>query len=120
MNEKLIFVRPWWGRMAATDLLFDVEREEVISAESVTDGSLAYRQYRESCPIHGCECIRKRYARTATPFARGAADPRSLEAGGRFLPGSCEGRTQPARCIVAVTRSRRVADDMLGPAGLCR
>lgn len=60
VNEKLIFMRPWWSRRVATDLLFDVEREEVIYTESVTDGSLAYRQYRQSCPIHGCECIRKR------------------------------------------------------------
>ena len=60
LNEKLILMRPWWGRMAATDLIFDVEREKMIYAESVTDGTIAYRQYLESCPIHGCECIRKR------------------------------------------------------------
>lgn len=60
LNEKLILMRPWWGRMAATDLVFDVEREKIIYAESLTDGTLAYQQYRESCPVHGCECIKKR------------------------------------------------------------
>ena len=60
ISEKLIFMRTWWGRIAAADLIFDVEREEFIYAEAVTDGHLAYQQYRESCPIHGCACIRKR------------------------------------------------------------
>ena len=60
LNEKLIFMRPWWGRIAATDLIFDVEREEMIYAESVTDATVAYQQYQESCPIHGCQCIKKR------------------------------------------------------------
>lgn len=60
LNEKLILMRPWWGRIAATDLVFDVEREKIIYAESLTDGTLAYQQYHESCPIHGCECIKKR------------------------------------------------------------
>lgn len=60
VNEKLIFMRPWWGRIAATDLIFDVEREEIIYAEPVSDGTLAHQQYLESCPIHGCECIEKK------------------------------------------------------------
>ena len=60
LNEKLILMRPWWGRMAATDIVFDVEREKVIYTESVTDGTLAFQQYRESCPLHGCECIKKK------------------------------------------------------------
>lgn len=43
ISEKLILMRPWWGRIAATDLIFDVEREKFIYAEAVTDGHLAYR-----------------------------------------------------------------------------
>jgi len=60
LNEKLIFMRAWWGRIAATDLIFDVEREKVIHAEWLTDGSLARQQYLESCPIHGCTCVKKK------------------------------------------------------------
>lgn len=60
LNEKLIFMRPWWGRIAATDLIFDVEREKIVYAEWVTDGSLARQQYLESCPIHGCTCVKKK------------------------------------------------------------
>ena len=60
INEKLLFMRPWWGRIAATDLIYDVEAEKVIYAESVTDAYLAYQQFRESCPLLGCECIKKK------------------------------------------------------------
>jgi len=59
INEKLLFLRPWWGRIAATDLIFDVETEQFIYEESVTYGGIAFNQYKESCPIHGCECIKK-------------------------------------------------------------
>ena len=60
VNEKLLFMRPWWGRIAATDLIYDVEAEKVIYAEAVTDAYLAYQQFRESCPLLGCECIKKK------------------------------------------------------------
>jgi len=60
INEKLLFMRPWWGRIAATDLIYDVEAEKVIYAESVTDAYLAFQQFRESCPLLGCECIKKK------------------------------------------------------------
>lgn len=59
INEKLLFLRPWWGRIAGTDIIFDVEKEKIIYAETVRDGSLAYQQYRESCPQFGCVCIKK-------------------------------------------------------------
>jgi hypothetical protein len=57
INEKLIFMRPWWGRIAATDIIYDVEQEEVVYAESVTAGWQAYQQYQESCRRTGCQCI---------------------------------------------------------------
>jgi len=60
INEKLLFLRPWWGRIAATDLIYDVEAEKVIHSEGVMDAYLAYLQYRESCPLMGCECIKKK------------------------------------------------------------
>jgi len=60
INEKLLFMRPWWGRIAATDLIYDVEAEKVVYAEGVTDAYLAYQQFRQSCPLVGCECIKKK------------------------------------------------------------
>jgi hypothetical protein len=60
VNEKLLFLRPWWGRILGTDLIYDVETEKIVYDETVTDGYLAYQQFRESCPMHGCQCIKKK------------------------------------------------------------
>jgi hypothetical protein len=60
ISEKLLFMRPWWGRIAATDLIYDVEAEKVVYSENLTDGYLAYQQFRESCLLVGCECIKKK------------------------------------------------------------
>ncbi len=59
VNEKLIFLRAWWGRRSATDLIFDVEKEQFLYSETVTDGTLALQQFKDSCPLLGCTCIKK-------------------------------------------------------------
>ncbi|MGR8932608.1 MAG: hypothetical protein ACU836_18455, partial [Gammaproteobacteria bacterium] len=59
VSEKLIFIRAWWGRIAATDFIFDVEKEKIVYSEGVTDATQARQQYLESCPTHGCQCIKK-------------------------------------------------------------
>jgi hypothetical protein len=60
INEKLLYLRPWWGRVAATDLVFDVEKERVLLAESTHDGATAMEQSRDMCPrLGGCQCIPK-------------------------------------------------------------
>jgi len=33
LNEKLLFVRVWWGRIASSDLVLDVERAALLYAE---------------------------------------------------------------------------------------
>lgn len=35
VSEKLIFLRPWWGRIVASDLIFDVEAEAFVYEEAV-------------------------------------------------------------------------------------
>jgi hypothetical protein len=60
VNEKLLFMRPWWGRILGTDLIYDVEAERIVYVETVTDGYLAYQQFRESCPMVGCDCIKRK------------------------------------------------------------
>jgi hypothetical protein len=60
INEKLIFFRGWWGRIEATDFIFDVEKEKIIYSEGVTDAYQAHQQYLESCATHGCQCIKKK------------------------------------------------------------
>ncbi len=37
INEKLIFITVWWGRIAATDIIYDVEKEKVIYLEGKRD-----------------------------------------------------------------------------------
>ena len=60
INEKLLFMRPWWGKIVGTDIIYDVEKEKIIYAETVTDGGMAYYQFKENCPQQGCECIKKK------------------------------------------------------------
>jgi hypothetical protein len=60
INERLLYMRIWWGRVAATDLVFDVEKESVVHAESVHWGQDVFEQYRETCALHGgCQCVKK-------------------------------------------------------------
>jgi len=48
INEKLLFVRVWWGRILGSDFIFDVERNEIRSKEMVMDGGILFRQYKAS------------------------------------------------------------------------
>ena len=59
INEKLLFMRPWWGRIVGTDIIYDVEKETIVYAETVNDGYIAHQQFLENCPINGCDCIKK-------------------------------------------------------------
>ena len=60
INEKLLFVRVWVGRLGATDLIIDVEAETIIHSESLRDGHLAMSQYKAQCTTdrEGCTCVR--------------------------------------------------------------
>lgn len=60
INERMLYIRVWWGRVAATDLVFDVEKERVVHAESVHWGQNDFEQYRDMCALHGgCQCVKK-------------------------------------------------------------
>jgi hypothetical protein len=60
LNEKLLYLRVWWGRVAATDLFFDVEQARVVLAQSVHDGADAMQQYQEGCRrMGGCQCVQR-------------------------------------------------------------
>lgn len=47
INEKLVFVRVWWGRIAGTDLVIDAEREAILLEDAVYEGSQPFRQFRQ-------------------------------------------------------------------------
>lgn len=59
INEKLLFIQPWWGRIAATDIIYDVEKEKVVYVEDLADGHIAFDQFQKSCAqVGGCKCIK--------------------------------------------------------------
>jgi hypothetical protein len=48
VNEKLLRIRVWWGRICGTDLIVDVEREQIIYKEMVWGGAIAFEQFQEA------------------------------------------------------------------------
>jgi hypothetical protein len=60
INEKLLYLRPWWGRIAATDIIYDVEKEEIVLTETAMYGTNLMEQAQASCrALGGCECVEK-------------------------------------------------------------
>lgn len=58
INEKLVSGRVWWGHIAATDFIFDVEAEVFVWHESATESTIAMDQFHSDCPrLGGCTCI---------------------------------------------------------------
>ena len=47
INEKLLFMRIWLGRIVALDMIFDVEREQIIYQEAAVWGGLAFQQFQQ-------------------------------------------------------------------------
>ncbi len=47
INEKLLYVQLWWGRVLGTYFIFDVEKEEIIIKEMVWDGNTPFQQFQE-------------------------------------------------------------------------
>jgi hypothetical protein len=77
VNEKLVRIRVWWGRICATDLIVDVEQERIIYREMVWDGGIAFQQFQEAKknpqpagPANGSQPIRS--ATNSTPSAAGS------------------------------------------------
>ena len=48
INEKLVFIRVWWGRIEGTDMIFDVEKQEFLSREMIYDGTQLYNQTQQA------------------------------------------------------------------------
>jgi hypothetical protein len=47
INEQLLFVRVWWGRVAGTDFILDVEREELVHRTPFRYGAIAFQQFKQ-------------------------------------------------------------------------
>ncbi|MBI4823691.1 MAG: hypothetical protein HY805_05620 [Nitrospirae bacterium] len=48
INEKLIYIELWWGRVLGTYFIFDVEKEKVVIREMVHDGGIAFQQWQQN------------------------------------------------------------------------
>jgi hypothetical protein len=81
INEKLVFVRVWWGRSIGTDLVIDVEAGAVLYQEAIDAGTLAFEQYREACAGQ-CPCspaTARATTEETTPPSRPAPDEPALD-----------------------------------------
>ncbi len=47
INEKLLYLRVWWGRILATDLIWDAEKEEFICKEMSIWGQGSFQQFQQ-------------------------------------------------------------------------
>ena len=51
VNEKLVLVRVWWGRVLGADLLIDAETGEIVWKETARGGDAPFEQSRgQPCP----------------------------------------------------------------------
>lgn len=63
VNERLVYIRAWRGRIAGTDFIVDVESEAVVHQEPFEWGAIAFEQYKQ-CGEDGfrdedrCQCLR--------------------------------------------------------------
>lgn len=48
INEKLLYIEVWWGRVLGSYYIFDVEKELVIHKEVINDGTIAFMQWEQS------------------------------------------------------------------------
>jgi len=55
LNEKLLFLRVMWGRVVFSDIIFDVEKSELVFHELVQDGTIAWQQFQQACQGR-CPC----------------------------------------------------------------
>jgi hypothetical protein len=48
INEKLLYVRVWWGRALGVDMVFDVETEQIVYMENVNFGTIPFLQWQQA------------------------------------------------------------------------
>ena len=47
INEKLLYVEVWWGRVFGTSLIYDVESEKIIYKETAHRGTVVFQQWEQ-------------------------------------------------------------------------
>jgi hypothetical protein len=49
INEKLLYVELWWGRILGAYFILDVEKARIITAEELHDGTIDFQQWHDAC-----------------------------------------------------------------------
>ena len=47
VNENLIYVRLWWGRVVGSDFIVDVEKEAIVYQQPFRYGAIAFQQFKQ-------------------------------------------------------------------------
>ncbi|MDH4202594.1 MAG: hypothetical protein OEV87_06835 [Phycisphaerae bacterium] len=48
INEKLVYIRDWFGKVLGFDMIYDIEKEEVLYFEETNDGGLPFLQWQQN------------------------------------------------------------------------
>lgn len=48
INQKLLYIEVWWGRILGTTLIYDVEKETMLHKEMVHDGGIDWLQWTQA------------------------------------------------------------------------
>ena len=48
VNEKILYIRDWCGRELGIDILYDVEKEDILYMEECNNGGLAFVQWQQN------------------------------------------------------------------------
>ena len=48
VNEKLVYIEIWWGRVLGSCYIFDVEKELMVYREMINDGTLPFQQWKQN------------------------------------------------------------------------
>lgn len=47
INEKLLYIQVWWGRILGSYFIYEVEKEAIITKEMVHAGQIPYQQWQQ-------------------------------------------------------------------------
>lgn len=47
LNENLVYARLWWGNVAGSDFVIDVEEEAVVYQQPIRYGAIAFEQFKQ-------------------------------------------------------------------------
>ena len=61
VNEKLLFVRVWWGKVLGSDFIIDIEKEKIIYKDMINDGRIPFLQHQQNKDTASITDIRQNF-----------------------------------------------------------